>query len=234
MLLSPKTNWCRVFCARRISDGQGPLGVPAGPTPRRVAGNNHVKEILQRLFQYIGLLQGPGGVTQALYDDNAVLCRLRFDFRDHPAAFNYTSSLANLMHDYPADALLLVQQHVPLRFDEAVTRSMLDALAPADCSVMWASHVHTSDGMDTEPWCVLCVHCVHPRKPPVDQNRIWTASRLLVSWMQTTRTVSGQILFAVLNSVLGSTGYGLRVACMLVRSWCGVTRVVAAGCSEPL
>lgn len=141
------------------AEGHRPVSVPASATPRRVAGNSHVKEILQRLFQYIGLLRGHGGLTQSLYEDNAALCRLRFDFRDHPSAFNYTSSLANLMHDYPADALLLVQHHVPLRFDEAVTRAMLDALAPADCSVMWASHVHSSDGMDIEPWCVPCVHC---------------------------------------------------------------------------
>lgn len=126
-----------------------------GPVQLRAAGNSHVKDILQRLFQYIELLRGPAGVSEALYADNAALCRLRFDFRDHPSAFNYTSSLANLMHDYPAESLLLVQHHVPLRFDEAVTRSMLAALTPADCSVMWASHEHSSDGMDTEPWCAL-------------------------------------------------------------------------------
>eukprot|EP00892_Ulva_mutabilis_P012171 jgi/Ulvmu1/9326/UM050_0076.1 len=115
-------------------------------------GNAHVQEIVQRLFQYIALLRGPSGVTEPLYADNAALCRLRFDYREHPSAFNYVSSLANLMHDYPGESLLLVQHHVPLRFDEDITRGVLDALTTEDCSVMWASHCHTADGMDTEPW----------------------------------------------------------------------------------
>ena len=119
------------------------------------AGNKHVPQILQRLFQYIALLRGPAGVSELLFADNASLCRLRFDYREHPNAFNYTSSLANLMHDYPGDSLLLVEHHVPLRFDEAVTRRVLDSLTPADCSVMWASHSHSSDAMDVEPWCAL-------------------------------------------------------------------------------
>lgn len=129
-------------------------------TPCGGAGNSHVQEILQRVFQYVSMLRRPGGVSEALFKDNAALSRLRFDFRDHPAAFHYTSSLANLMHDYPAESLLLAQHHVPLQYDEALTRRILDALSPSNCSVLWASDTHSSDGMDVEPWCVRCVLCM--------------------------------------------------------------------------
>jgi hypothetical protein len=57
------------------------------------------------------------------------------------------------MHDYPVESVLLARHHVPLRFDPAVIRSILDKLTPEGGVVLWASHGHASDGMDVEPWC---------------------------------------------------------------------------------
>jgi secreted Zn-dependent insulinase-like peptidase len=112
-----------------------------------------VAEVLTRVFQYLALLRAPDGVRQELYEDAAALSRLSFDFREHPNAFAYTSSLANMMHDYPLHALLLVRHHVLQDFDAASIRAVLAALTPDQAMLLWASHNHSTDGMLTEKWC---------------------------------------------------------------------------------
>lgn len=116
------------------------------------AGNENVEAVLTHIFQYIALLATPLGVSEDLFNDAAALSRLGFDYREHPNAFSYTSSLANLMHDYPTAALLLIRHHVMQKFDEGSIRKILECLNTEEAMVMWTSHHHSADGMDTEPW----------------------------------------------------------------------------------
>ena len=109
-------------------------------------------EVLNHVFQYIALLRAPEGIAQAQYDDNAALKRLGYDYRNKPGAFGYASNLAHLMHTYPLEHLLEVASGVPLKFDEAVIRAVLDALTPEGLLCMWASDGHDPEGMDTERW----------------------------------------------------------------------------------
>jgi secreted Zn-dependent insulinase-like peptidase len=108
--------------------------------------------VLTYIFQYFALLATPEGISQALFDDAAALSKLGFDFREHPNAFSYTSNLANLMHDYPTAALLLIRHHVMQRFDEGSIRKVLECLNADEAMIMWMSHEHVADGMLKEPW----------------------------------------------------------------------------------
>ena len=117
------------------------------------AGNEKVPEVLQHVFQYLELLKSKDGITQELYDDNAALRRLAFDYRVKPEAFSYTSNIAHLLHHYPVEHVLQVADGVPLKFDEAAIRAALDALAPEALMCMWVSHKHDASGMGIEPWC---------------------------------------------------------------------------------
>lgn len=120
------------------------------------AGNENVESVLTHIFQYIALLATPEGISEELFEDAAALSKLGFDFREHPNAFSYTSNLANLMHDYPTTALLLIRHHVMQQFDEGSIRTVLDCLSPDDAMIMWTSHDHEAEGMLTEPWyCTL-------------------------------------------------------------------------------
>jgi secreted Zn-dependent insulinase-like peptidase len=114
-----------------------------------------VQSVLTRIFQYIGLLAAASGISEELFNDAAALSKLGFDYREHPNAFSYTSNLANLMHDYPTTALLLIRHHVMQKFDESSIRKVLECLNPDEAIIMWTSHEHSADGMLTEPWCVL-------------------------------------------------------------------------------
>jgi secreted Zn-dependent insulinase-like peptidase len=126
------------------------------------AGNLHVVEVLQHVFQYIDLLRTPAGVTQALYDDNAALRKLAFNFQNQPEAFAYTSHLAHCMHSYPLQHLLQAASAVPLKYDEAAIRAELHALTVDDLVCMWVSHDHVDEGMETERWCAFasCNNCI--------------------------------------------------------------------------
>ena len=125
------------------------------------AGNENVEAVLTHIFQYIGLLRSPSGISEDLFNDAADLSKLGFDFREHPNAFSYTSNLANLMHDYPTTALLLIRHHVMQKFDEGSIRSILDCLNAEEAIIMWTSHDHSKEGMLTEPW-----YCSPPAPPP--------------------------------------------------------------------
>jgi secreted Zn-dependent insulinase-like peptidase len=117
------------------------------------AGNAQVPAILRHVFQYIALLNAPAGVTRALYDDNAALRELAFNYRNKPDAFSYTSGIAHMMHSYPTRHVLQVAGGVPLKFDEKVIRQELMALTPEGLMCMWASQAHDAAGMQTERWC---------------------------------------------------------------------------------
>lgn len=113
-----------------------------------------MEEVLTHIFQYIKLLSSPHGISQELFDDAAALSELGFNYREHPHAFSYTSGLANLMHDYPPEALLLIKHHVMQKFDEASIRSILECISAEKSMIMWVSHDHSAKDMKTEPWCL--------------------------------------------------------------------------------
>ena len=54
------------------------------------------------------LVLGHAGVTEDLYEDNAALRNLAFNYRNRPDAFSYTSSIAHSMHSYPVEHVLQV------------------------------------------------------------------------------------------------------------------------------
>jgi secreted Zn-dependent insulinase-like peptidase len=113
--------------------------------------------VIKHVFQYIALLKAPGVVTEDLFRDNAALKRLGFDYRNKPDAFSHTSQLAHMLHLYPVKHLLEIKSGVPLKYDEAVIHTALDALTPERLLCMWVSHAHSPDGMQTERWCVSAV-----------------------------------------------------------------------------
>lgn len=147
------------------------------------AGNLHVAEVLQHVFQYIELLRTPAGVTQALYDDNAALRKLAFNFQNKPEAFSYTSNLAHCMHSYPLRHLLQVTSAVPLKYDEAVIRAQLNALTVEGLMCMWVSQDHVNEDMATERWCAFaswnsCIVCIVARCPGALEVTISAQQRL--------------------------------------------------------
>ena len=115
-------------------------------------------QVLRHIFHCIELLRAPGSISEALFNDNAALRRLDFNFRSLPKAFKYTSTLANAMHTYPLPHLLELAAGVPLRYDESAIRAALAALTVQDVNIMWVSDTHDEEGMLTERWCgPVCV-----------------------------------------------------------------------------
>jgi secreted Zn-dependent insulinase-like peptidase len=127
------------------------------------AGHAHVVDVLTFVFQFLALLRAPGAISEATFADNAALHALTFDYREKPDPFHYTSSLAHGMHLYPLRHLLQASSHVPLKWDEAAVRGVLDALRPEECNAMWVSQDHAEEGMETEEWCVHLAHARHCR-----------------------------------------------------------------------
>ena len=59
-------------------------------------------DVIFAVFGYIGILNGPGGVTAAVFEEHRALARLRFDFRDKMQPYSFTQSVAHCMHTYDA------------------------------------------------------------------------------------------------------------------------------------
>ena len=56
--------------------------------------------MLALLFDYLAVLRGPGGVSEAVWEENRALCAMRFDFSERLQPLQAAQSLAHAMHDY--------------------------------------------------------------------------------------------------------------------------------------
>jgi len=59
-----------------------------------------VRDVLAVVFAYIALIEGPGGVSQQIWEENRRLARLRFDFRDKPQPMALAEALAGSMQSH--------------------------------------------------------------------------------------------------------------------------------------
>ena len=115
-------------------------------------GNRTVDQVVNIVFRYIDKLKAPGGVCLPVFEEMQALSRLKFEYRDTMDPYQYVSSLAHGMQVYPLDSLLLCMYNVPLRYDEALIRSVVDDLTPEKARVMWSSKTLESACVLAEPW----------------------------------------------------------------------------------
>lgn len=59
-----------------------------------------MRDVLAVVFAYIALIEGPGGVSQQIWEENRRLARLRFDFRDKPQPMALAEALAGSMQTH--------------------------------------------------------------------------------------------------------------------------------------
>lgn len=64
------------------------------------AGHANIEGVLALLFDYLAVLRGPGGVSEAVWEENRALCAMRFDFSERLQPLQAAQSLAHAMHDY--------------------------------------------------------------------------------------------------------------------------------------
>ena len=65
-----------------------------------IAGHEKLQEVVQTVFAYISMLNAPGGVTQARFEENKALSELRFRFADKNSPYNYVEKLSSAMQTY--------------------------------------------------------------------------------------------------------------------------------------
>eukprot|EP00898_Chlorokybus_atmophyticus_P006740 jgi/Chlat1/7067/Chrsp57S06767 len=113
-------------------------------------GHEHVKDVVQYIFQYLRLVREQG-VQQWIFDEVRAVAEMKFHFRDKSPPFSYATYLASNMQIYPA-ADVLAASHLPRVYDEAAIRSVLTAMTPDNVRIMWASKRFDGELQLREPW----------------------------------------------------------------------------------
>lgn len=111
-------------------------------------GRQHYQQIIDATFAYIDLMKN-SPIEAWRFDEQRVMLETAFRFQDKIAPIQYVSSLANRMHDYPANEVL-VAPYLMDRFDEKLIRSYMERLnRDALVTVLMAPDVETQK---KEPW----------------------------------------------------------------------------------
>ena len=111
-------------------------------------GATHTDDIARLLFETIAIIKRDG-VQRWLFDENAELARINFQFPEKPSPDALARRLASMQHEIPQDQLL----RAPYAFDEwrpDLIMQVLDALRPDNVLVM-----RIAPGLDTDqkaPW----------------------------------------------------------------------------------
>ena len=131
----------------RLDADNSVLTVQIGLTPDGVA---HQDEIGDALFAYLNLLRGAPGnpstsaaaahkdVLTRLYDEQAQLARLAFDYQEPGRAMSYVTSLSVNQMRYPIADVLRGDSAFD-HFDAALIKRQLDRLVPANVLVSVAN-----------------------------------------------------------------------------------------------
>lgn len=89
-------------------------------------GRQHYQQIIDATFAYIDLMKS-SPVEEWRFDEQRIMLETAFRFQDKIAPIQYVSGLANRLHDYPANEVL-VAPYLMDRFDEKLIRSYMERL----------------------------------------------------------------------------------------------------------
>jgi len=137
-------------------------------------GFDHVLDIATVVFQYINLLRRPEGVAQSIFDEMKALAEMNFNLSDKQNPSTIATGLASALQIFPPEHALLGMYNVPLEFDAAAIRGVLDCLTPQRVRIMWSSKRHAGTVTQSEP-----IYGTQFQKEPIPQGylELWEAAK---------------------------------------------------------
>ncbi|GAB4818102.1 hypothetical protein N2152v2_005148 [Parachlorella kessleri] len=115
-------------------------------------GQKHAHEAVAAVFRYLDLLRAEDGINEKVWGELRALSEMKFQFRDKQPPYSYASSLAHCMQVYRDEDLLTGMYGVPLRYDSALIRQVVQDLTPERARVMWASKTLEAECDQQEKW----------------------------------------------------------------------------------
>jgi secreted Zn-dependent insulinase-like peptidase len=100
-------------------------------------GLHHIDAIVDHAFAYFSLVAA-AGVREPLFEEQAKLLALQFQYQDKNAPQGYVTMLARALHDYPLVDVLRAEYAMD-EFDEDLIRDYLGRLRPDNVVVMIAA-----------------------------------------------------------------------------------------------
>jgi len=101
-------------------------------------GAKEKDQIAADVLNYIALLRGEGGVSEARWKELKANSELQFNFKEKEAPEDYTSSVASSMRLYPLQQVLFAGSNYA-RFNATDIRAFLDHLVPSNLILIYAT-----------------------------------------------------------------------------------------------
>ena len=114
------------------------------------AGVDHVDEIVECVFAYIGMLNREGP-KEWIYQEQIDTQAMNFRYISKSEPSSYCINMANNMQTYPADKLI-TGSALTFQIDLPALTSMMSYLTPSNAIIMWQSKIHEDKTDKKEKW----------------------------------------------------------------------------------
>lgn len=131
-------------------------------------GIEHIDDIVTLVFQYIKLLKKEGP-QKWIHDENELLAKMHFQFKDKESPRNYVTSIVSFLHRYPLNQTLSGAYLSP-KWDPDQIEHILGHLCPSKVRIIVVGKKFENVASETEKWYEIKYKL---EKIPTEQIKAW-------------------------------------------------------------